>query len=77
MAELNKYENFVRETANVVYVDGEDVLSESALDYVNNAESVWNKAQPQFTTPVLFGNVCVGNACPVKMFCQVVFVYGI
>lgn len=46
MAELNKYENFVRETANVVYVDGEDVLSESALDYVNNAESIWNKAQP-------------------------------
>ena len=46
MTELEKYENFVRETANVVYVEGEDVLSKHALDYVNNPDSVWNKAQP-------------------------------
>ncbi|MBQ3493258.1 MAG: DUF4838 domain-containing protein [Clostridia bacterium] len=44
--ELDKYENFVKEYANVVWVDGEDLLSSSAMDFINNPLSAWNKAKP-------------------------------
>lgn len=48
LKELDKYENFVKESASVVYVQGEDLLSEKALDYVNNKDSAWNKAIPLY-----------------------------
>lgn len=43
--EIQKYENFVKEDAHVLWTDGEDVLSQNALDYVNNEKSVWNRAK--------------------------------
>ena len=48
LKELDKYENFVKESASVVYVQGEDLLSEKALDYVDNKDSAWNKAIPLY-----------------------------
>lgn len=45
--QIAKYENFVKESAEVLYcADGKDlILSKDSLDYINNADSVWNKAK--------------------------------
>jgi len=46
--QIKKYSDFVREDAYVAYVDvGTDQLfSEKSLDYIFNADSVWNSAKP-------------------------------
>lgn len=46
--QINKYENFVKETATVLYTElpESEILSEKSLDYVNNLNSVWNDATP-------------------------------
>lgn len=45
--EIEKYKNFVKEDACVLYCgDGmQSIISESSLNYINNPGSVWNKAK--------------------------------
>lgn len=46
--EIEKYKNFVKESAEVTYspIKQEELLSSKQMNYVNNPESVWNKAKP-------------------------------
>lgn len=46
--ELEKYKDFQKEEAEVVYTDiGEEkLLGEAEMDYVNNEKSVWHTAKP-------------------------------
>ncbi len=44
--EIDKYSDFVKEEGVMLDATGEDILSERALDYKNNRDSVWNKATP-------------------------------
>lgn len=44
--EIEKYQDFVKEDAFVRYCGGKDVLTESNLDHVCNADSPWNQAKP-------------------------------
>ena len=46
LEQIQKYETFVKEEAEVTYCQGEDVLSQQSLDYQCNENSVWNKAKP-------------------------------
>ncbi len=48
LKEIEKYLDFVKEEAIVRYYDGDEteLLTERSLDYVNNLNSVWNKAKP-------------------------------
>lgn len=47
LAEIDKYKNFVKEDAEVLYTDiGEDkLLSKEQMDYIHNAASEWNRAK--------------------------------
>jgi hypothetical protein len=45
--QIERYKNFVKEDAYVLRFDGKEseLLSETSLNYVNNLNSVWNKAK--------------------------------
>ena len=47
-AQIDKYADFVREDGYIVKTSAseEEILSQSAMDYRNNPDSVWNKATP-------------------------------
>lgn len=47
-AEIEKYKDFQKEEAEVVYTDigAEEILDEKEMDYINNPQSVWHKAKP-------------------------------
>ena len=44
--QIEKYKDFVKEQAEVLYCKNEDLLSTEQMNYVFNADSVWNKAKP-------------------------------
>lgn len=43
---IARYENFVDEEGEILWVDGVDPLDQKNLDYLHNKDSVWNKAKP-------------------------------
>ena len=45
--EIKKYADFVKEDGSILQVkEGVDILSQEALDYKNNPDSIWNKTVP-------------------------------
>ncbi len=44
-AQIEKYDNFLLERAEMLFVEKEDILSQEAMDYRNNPKSVWNRAK--------------------------------
>ena len=43
---ISRYEDFVEESAEMLYCQGINPLEKTELDYRNNADSIWNKAKP-------------------------------
>ncbi len=44
--QIAKYSNFVEEDAKILRIKPQDVTSKTVMDYLNNPESVWNRAIP-------------------------------